>query len=311
MTVPELDGNWMTFRCPLRHIFKIFSGDTIFQGVQMDVRIWLRDDHDYLDGTQYAGGPTVMSATDKVELQTVYLDVPQITSPLPLPLSSGFALQIPDQYEVLRHEIPASSAKTLSLFLHNTLDDVRRATFHMVDAKFDYGGSHFLTGAPGWERTRSAMHDFHLENLKLFVTQRQQPKHDLVGDEPNAATDPTSYRIQPGEGKGADRGVFYNLYLKRCGALLQNPQGDLDETSATLSLEDFTHFYPHVTIDVAEVENPTVMKQLNVGLTFGIPLNDAAQLGPTGTLVLYTVLHKVQNVAVQLKNQSAIVQVSG
>ena len=121
-----------------------------------------------------------------------------------------------------------------------------------------------------WERIHSAMRDIQLSNFKLFVNQRLQPKHDLLVKASEVAGTGQYYNAQLIPDDNTDMHSMYNLYLKRCGALLQNPQGDLDETSGVLSYEDFAHFYPHVTVDVAQVEQPQINKQLSVTLDFAV-----------------------------------------
>ncbi len=110
--------------------------------------------------------------------------------------------------------------------------------------------------------------------------------------------------------------AWYNLYLKRCGELLQNSANDLDETKGTLDYETFAYCYPHITIDLTEVDWPQINKQLTVSIDFAESLraqypagNEWAGPNAVNNIIMYTVLEKVQNIGVQLKSQAAVVSV--
>ena len=254
---------------------------------------------------------TVVTPASALEFQTVYLDVARLTVPKPLSLNNHIGVVIPNQWEVYRNQIPASTSTSNSVFVLNSVDKVTRLTFYFVEPENDIGSS-FMNSEKNYLQNVGL-----IDNFKCYINDRLIPKMDLDFPYYDSVTNSGgTFNLYPPD-VYQDTNMAYIQYLKRAGNLLPNREFESNaasgnyQASGALDTETFRTRYFHITINAIEREYADPMFNLTVNFNCNFQAAGPGTAKSTPAMTMYTIVEKIQEVDINVKGTNASVGVIG
>jgi len=228
-----------------------------------------------------------------VHLEVARLTVSPIAFPNGLPLSNTIKVEIPDQFEIYRNTIDASTARVGNVFILNSVDQIKRVTCFFLSPDQDIGSNNLTDKNLLGKLPETPA----ITNFKLFINDRLVPRYDL--EMPYYTTtknDPPLVGPVPIDNPYQDVNDIYELYLKRCGNTLQNREDFNYQAMGTISYDTFRLYYLHYTINVDQREYRDPMMNISVQFTTHDSISDCT---------LYTIVEKDQQVNINIRGSNA------
>ena len=266
LTTSYTHGKWMTFRIPLRHIFRWLNHyNGCLSGVQSDIRIYFYRENAMLLNASFSTATTIPPGTE-LEFKTVHLDVARLTVDRPLSLSREISMTIPDQFTMYRNTLEDIGSNNASLFILNSVDRITRLTFFFLLKRKDIGTQNTI------DKNFFPYTDIKLTDFRCYINDRLIPKTPLTVDYYDTVTDNAGTGLAPlrGDTFYGDVTQLYELYQKRTHNTLENREDFNWQASGTISYDTYEKFYFHIPIDVTHgLEYDSMMKNITVQFTCG------------------------------------------